>query len=431
MRALRLLLVGLVLTAGPCARAPAAGAAAPPAPEAPIAAPVWVRPGAGGESLVGLWFFWTRRCPHCHAARPALDALREELPWLELHSVELDSPASLEQYRALAAAAGGEARAVPAFVYCGRMRVGFDPSRTPALLRGDLERCRTEGLPDLGAAGESSVRLPGGLDPEALSLPLLTVVLAGLDSFNPCAFFVLLVLLGLLVRARSRARMLAVGGVFVALSGLVYFAFMAAWLNLFLVIGERPFVTTAAGLLAVAVGAVDLKDFVWRGRGPSRSIPDSARPGLFRRMRALVSADRVSTMLLAAAALAIAANAYEALCTAGLPMVFTRLLTLRELPPAQYYLWLALYNVVYVLPMLAIVAFFAWTLGAHRLSEREGRLLKLLSGLMMFGLGIVLLAAPASLARPRTAIALLVAASAITAAAAWAGRARSRAARPG
>jgi hypothetical protein len=275
-------------------------------------------------------------------------------------------------------------------------------------------------------AARGPAAAPGGIDPEQLSLPLLTLALAGLDSFNPCAFFVLLVLLGLLAHARSRARMLAVGGVFVALSGLVYFAFMAAWLNLFLVIGERPLVTTGAGLLAVAIGAIDVKDFVWPGRGPSRSIPSSARPGLFRRMRALVSADRIPTMLAAAAVLALAANAYEALCTAGLPMVYTRLLTLRQLAPAQYYGWLALYNLVYVLPMLAIVVVFAWTLGSRKLSEREGRLLKLLSGLMMLGLGAVLLAAPAALARPAMALALLAGALALTGAAALHGRAPRR-----
>jgi len=418
MWALQLAVVLLALAAPPLA------ARGDDAPAPPAEAPVWVRTGADGETLVALWLFWTRSCPHCQAARPALEALRAELPWLELHAVELDGPEALAQYRALAAAAGGEARAVPALVYCGRLRVGFDPARTPALLRADLERCRSEAraLPP-----EAPARLPGGLDPEALSLPVLTLVLAGLDSFNPCAFFVLLVLLGLLVRARSRARMLAVGGVFVALSGLVYFAFMAAWLHLFLAIGEQPLVTIGAGLLAVTVGLLDLKDFAWLGRGPSLSIPDAAKPGLFRRMRALVSADRIPTMLLAAAALAIVANAYEVLCTAGLPMVFTRLLTLRELPPAQYYLWLALYNVVYVLPMLAIVALFAWTLGTRKLSERGGRLLKLLSGLMMLGLGAVLLAAPDALGRPLTAIALLAGALAITAAAAGVGQARRRA----
>ena len=56
-----------------------------------------------------------------------------------------------------------------------------------------------------------------------------------------------------------------------------------------------------------------------------------------------------------------------------------------------------LYNLVYVLPLLIIVLVFSFTLGAYKLSEQQGRFLKLLSGLMMLGLGLVLLFAPGML----------------------------------
>jgi energy-coupling factor transporter transmembrane protein EcfT len=128
----------------------------------------------------------------------------------------------------------------------------------------------------------------GRLDPSTLSLPVLTLVLAGLDAFNPCAFFVLLFLLSLMVHARSRARMALVGGVFVLFSGLLYFVFMAAWLNLFLLVGYLPLVTISAGLVALFVGALNVKDFVWPKKGISLSIPERAKPDLYQRTRDLV-----------------------------------------------------------------------------------------------------------------------------------------------
>ena len=82
------------------------------------------------------------------------------------------------------------------------------------------------------------------------------------------------------------------------------------------------------------------------------------------------------------------------LCTGGFPVVFTRVLTLAELPVAAYYGYLALYVFVYVLPMLAIVGFFAVTLGTRGISIDEARRLKLLSGLLMIGIGALLLFAP-------------------------------------
>jgi len=131
-------------------------------------------------------------------------------------------------------------------------------------------------------------------------------------------------------------------------------------------------------------------------------------------MRGLVAADNLAAMMVGAIALSIAANSYELLCTAGFPMVFTRALTLNDLPTSSYYLYLVFYNVIYVIPLLLIVGVFVATLGSRKLSEREGRVLKLLSGLMMFELGIVLVLAPAALNNVMTAVVLLVVALLLT-----------------
>jgi cytochrome c biogenesis protein CcdA len=119
-------------------------------------------------------------------------------------------------------------------------------------------------------------------------------------------------------------------------------------------------------------------------------------------------------MLAATVLLAVAANFYELLCTAGFPMVYTRVLTMQVANPAKHLLYLALYNLIYILPLLLIVLAFARTLGARKLSEREGRLLKLLSGLMMLGLGILLLVAPEKLSNLSVALGLMLAAAALT-----------------
>jgi hypothetical protein len=252
------------------------------------------------------------------------------------------------------------------------------------------------------------VPLVAGFDLAQLSLPAVTVLLAAMDAFNPCAFFVLMFLLSLLTHEHSRGRMLIVGGVFVLCSGLVYFALMAAWLNVFLIGGELRVVTLAAGVLAIAMAALNLKDYLWFRRGMSLSIPDSAKPRLFERMRRLLKARSLPAMLLGTVTLALAANSYELLCTAGFPVIYTRLLTLQDLPGPAHYAYLALYNLVYVLPLLTIVLLYVRTLGSRKLSEAEGRILKLVSGLMMLGLGTALLLAPGYLSRPEVAIGLVL-----------------------
>ncbi|MCU7905871.1 MAG: hypothetical protein KZQ76_08425 [Candidatus Thiodiazotropha sp. (ex Epidulcina cf. delphinae)] len=390
----------------------------------------WAAVDNTGALRVDLWFFWSEHCPHCQDARPHVEALPEALPWLRLHSLKLEGhPEHVAHYKFLAGRVGGEARSVPAMLFCTQMMVGWESFETTGKrLREGLMDCYArlaagvemapdnpkplENQPAPRQQGVSPIILPivGEVDIQAWSLPAFTLVLAGLDSFNPCAFFVLLFLLSLLVHAGSRGRMLAVGGLFIAVSGLVYFLSMAAWLNLFSLVGHLYWVTLGAGLLALAIGVFNVKDYFLFQQGPSLSIPAKAKPKLFARMRDVVSAGSMPAMLAAAALLAVIANLYELLCTAGFPMVYTRVLTLSALPVPSYYRYLALYNLIYILPLLTIMLVFVFTLGSRKLRESEGRVLKLLSGLMMLGLGAVLVFVPGALDRLWTAVLLLLAA---------------------
>ncbi len=202
--------------------------------------------------------------------------------------------------------------------------------------------------------------------------------------------------------------MILISGLYITISGVIYFLFMAAWLNLFMLIGDARWITLGAGLIAIAIAAINIKDFFWFHRGISLSIPDSAKPGLFQRMRVLLNASNLNTMIFGTIVLAIVANSYELLCTAGFPMVYTRALTLHELPNSSYYLYLLLYNLIYVVPLIIITLTFILTLGSRKLKEREGRALKLMSGTMMLGLGLVLVIAPELLNNILVAFALLL-----------------------
>ena len=169
-----------------------------------------------------------------------------------------------------------------------------------------------------------------------------------LDGFNPCAMWVLLFLLSLLAHLKSRRRMLLVGGVFVAVSGLVYYAFLAAWLGVFLWIGLVRPVQIGLGLVAVAMGAVHVKDALAPGTGPSLHIPAAARPRIYAGVRRILTAENLPGALAAVAVLALFVNTVELLCTAGLPALYTRVLTLHELPSWRYYAYLGLYDLAYM-----------------------------------------------------------------------------------
>jgi hypothetical protein len=392
----------------------------------------------GNDIQVHLYFFWSKTCPHCQEARPFIEALPAEIPWLNLHSLELtEHPDHVRLYVRMASTLGQEARFVPAFLFCGAMTTGYDRAETTGQaikdgLTGCYDQMLSKLVPQAGAMVaaeemESATKrettrpspaavLPflGEVNVQSISLPTLTFVLAGLDAFNPCAFFVLMFLLSIMIHAQSRWRMMLIGGVFVFFSGFIYFIFMAAWLNVFLMAGELRITTLLAGIMAIAVALLNIKDYFWFKQGVSLSIPEGAKPNLYRRARNLLKASSLPAMLFGTAILAIAANSYELLCTSGFPMVYTRVLTLSGLPTGAFYAYLATYNLIYVIPLFLIVLVFSFKFSTHRLTEQEGRVLKLLSGLMMLMLGVLLVAAPEMLNQATTASLLLLIAIAAT-----------------
>lgn len=171
-------------------------------------------------------------------------------------------------------------------------------------------------------------------------LPLFTLARGLIDGLNPCAMRVLLFLLSMRVGLRDRARMAWIAGTFVAVSGAACYAFMAAWLNLFLAVGLSEAVRLLLAVPAVVVNMVEL------------------------------------------------------LCTAGIPALFTAVLAQQGLEPAAYHGYLGLYIVGYMADDTAMVVAAVAALGSGRLDERGARVLKLLSGLVMVLLGALLLWRP-------------------------------------
>ena len=389
--------------------------------------PTWYDKDVNAQTVIHLYFFWSKKCPHCLKARPDIIQMDNDYPWLKLHSLELvDHPENIQTFVSMAESFGNDARSVPTFMFCGNLLSGYEnTTSTGRLLRSYLHACHQfakENNPDNSMAfildqNESpSIEVPlfGNISSDDYSLQVLTLFIAGMDAFNPCAFFVLLFLLSMMVHTRSRARMALIGGIFVFFSGAIYFLFMAAWLNLFIYLGELRIITLIAGCVAVLIALINIKDYFWFKKGFSLSISEKEKPKLIDRIRHLLHMDSITTVIFATVILAIVANSYELLCTAGFPMVYTRILTLASLSTESYYLYLLLYNLIYILPLLVIVVIFTIKLGSRKLSENEGMALKLLSGVMMLMLGLLLMVSPQLLNNVIAAASILLLAIFIT-----------------
>ena len=379
------------------------------------------------KGKIVVYLFRGEGCPHCEKELAYLKTQKGPYPGLEIRDFEVwYNRENAGRMGSLLKARGMTSPGVPVTLIDDLVFIGFS-GQTQQKIAAAIEACAGRDCrdpADVTAAGTAlpapqekseTVDIPilGSLDVRQTSLPVLTLIIAGLDSFNPCAFFVLFTLLGLLVHAQSRNKMFLIGGVFVFFSGFIYFLFMAAWLNLFLVMGQVAVITAVAGVVSIVIAGINIKDFFVFKQGVSLSIPDSAKPMLFDRMRKLLRSTSLYSVLAGTVVLAVVANMYELLCTAGFPMVFTRILTLNKLSTASYYFYLLCYNIVYVIPLFVIVVAFTITLGSRKLTEWQGRVLKLVSGCMMLGLGIVLVANPALLNNAAVSVVILAASLAL------------------
>jgi hypothetical protein len=243
---------------------------------------------------------------------------------------------------------------------------------------------------------ERAINVPvlGRLRVDELGLPTFTVLIGLVDGFNPCAMWVLIFLLSVLVHIKERKKIIVIAGTFILVSGLAYFAFMAAWFNVFQLIGLLRPVQIGLGLTALVVGLVNIKDFFAFHKGLSFSIPDSAKPGIYRRVREIIAAKSLTVALCGAIVLAVIVNVVELLCTAGLPALYTEILTMHSLPTWVNYSYLGLYIAAYMFDDAIMVTIAVVTLSNRKLQESEGRWLKLLSGCVISVLGAVMLFRP-------------------------------------
>lgn len=375
--------------------------------------------GARAEPVprVDVHLFWRADCPHCERAIAFLDPLVLRDPRIRLHRHELPhDPAGRALFARAVERFGIAHPAVPMLVVGERVLIGYrDEATTGREIEALVAACLAAACPDPLSSAPLAAAAPDAMPPAtapqhlperialpligevataSLSLPVLTVVLGALDGFNPCAMWVLVFLIGLLLGLKDRRRMWLLGGTFLLASAAVYFLFLAAWLNLLLLLGALVWVRLAVGTAALVGGVHYLRGFARGDAGVCRVTAPERRRRIFERLRALARAQSLPLALLGIALLAFAVNLVELLCSAGLPAVYTGVLTRTALPAWQYYLYLVLYIAVFMADDMAVFATAMLTLRLAGPGTAYARHAQLIGGVVLTLIGALLLVRP-------------------------------------
>lgn len=348
-------------------------------------------------------FFYLPTCPHCADQKPIFEQLKQDLPDLNYISYDASSQEGSALFYQMSAANGLDTSrlAVPTIFVNEHALVGV---HTLEQLKATVQQCQEECQADTAKnvstqqvqTSFQDFELPflGRTDLTNFSLPVLAVILGLVDGFNPCAMWVLVYLIGLLIGLNDKKKVWLIVGSFVLASGILYFLFMTAWINIFLLIGYIRILTLIIGLVALGGGIINLKEY-WVNRGQVVcNVGDAAsHQKTMTRIQKIIAQPLSIAIFFSILALAFIVNSVEFVCSAAIPAVFTQLLALHSLSLWQNYLYILIYVFFFMLDDLIIFGLAAFAVSGS-FGEKYAKYCNLIGGIILTILGVIMVLAP-------------------------------------
>lgn len=351
--------------------------------------------------------FHSDTCPHCKDEIKFINnkVMKEYGDFIELKMYELskssDNQQIFEQYISFYKV---QMSGVPVAFIDGEIVIGYgNDSTTGAKIISVIEnKLQEKGLlenEDNMVNDSEHIHIPflGEINLKQLSLPFLTIIMGLLDGFNPCAMWVLLFLISLLFGMENKKRMWFLGSIFIFTSAIVYFIFMAAWLQFLTFIGMIVAVRIIIGLVAVGVGGKNLRDF-WKNRKADGVVCEVSNKKTtqktFAKIKDIVYKKSLWWSILGILLLGFSVNLVELACSAGFPAIFTQVLALNGMPAWEKYLYMAGYIFFYTLDDLLVFFIAMATLKSKVFGTKYAKYTNLVGGLLILILGLLLVFKP-------------------------------------
>lgn len=361
-----------------------------------------------------IYHFYSKYCPHCVDQNIFLQELPKQYSDITILNFEVTSdPNSADLFKKFADLSDNTNLSVP-IVYIGEYFVlGYDDESGKGMdIKDILDYYKSKEYRDPLQKAEASesfatfskpkddkdtVRIPivGEVSVKNLSILPMTVVLGLADGFNPCAMWALLALLSLLVALNSRRKILIVGGTFLITSWLIYFVFLAAFLSVFNFIKFDYIIRPVIALVAIYTS--------WQLLSSARKQDEeckvsSGKARIYRQIKKISQTTFVPLLILGAIALAFMVNLVEFMCSVSLPVIYTKVLSGADLSYLHYYLYLALYNTLYMLDDIIIFLLALFSLNFFSgINKKYARLSKIIGGVIILVIGVLLLVYPQAL----------------------------------
>jgi cytochrome c biogenesis protein CcdA/thiol-disulfide isomerase/thioredoxin len=379
--------------------------------------------GIGDNASIVVRFFHAIGCPHCAIIEPHIDSLEGKYPEVEFLRLEISrNSTNYALYQELNDRFNVTNRVVPSVFLGERALIGEEAIRTglePAIIEileainneepgdepgddptnntgdaGNGQDNSTAGGDDPGGSADSNDTagtIPsdgpgtGGIGRSNDLTIAMVIVAAAADSINPCAISVMIFLLLFLTSLGDKRKVTMVGLVYIATVYLVYFIAGLGLLTFLQSTAMTRMIYYGAGVVSIAIGLINIKDFIFFKDKSTMAIPESKKPTIKKYIE--------KATIPAAVVLGVLVSLFELPCTGGIYFAILNLLS-NSMTFSEGVPWLALYNLIYVLPLAIILGVILAGVSAERanswrLENRRG--LRLILGLVMLLIGAMML----------------------------------------
>ena len=367
---------------------------------------------SASDKQVNLYYFHAEGCPTCALETTYLEELTSKDTNLVLHKYEIAFDKENQKLsKDVGELLNQPINSTPTLIIGREVIVGFKEGSTEKTIEEAITFVRDNNVRDvvgemLGIVEpgqgvdiineESKVNLPffGEVDAKSVSLPLLAIVLGGLDGFNPCAMWVLLLLISMLFHLEKQWKKWFLGGLFLLTTAIMYFFFMLSWLNITILFGTLVYIRWLIGGLSIGGGIFNIRRYTQMEPG-CEIVDESKRLKIRDRLKAIYSQPVFALAAVGIVVLAVSVNLVELICSAGLPVLFTQILTLNDLSSTQHIMYLLLYLAMFMLDDVIVFVIAMKTAELTGISTKYARNAHLIGGILMILLGILMILKPA------------------------------------
>lgn len=375
------------------------------------------------KNLVNIYLFHSYTCKHCKEEIKLLDELEKEYDNIKVYKYEVNENGNGELLKNISEIMGSKVTGTPYTIIGNKVFSGYDYENSKGRFKGAIEYYSKYGYEDKIGEYISSIPLPSyevkDTDPDVdeyisnyisykvklpligevklknLTLPLITVVIGLADGFNPCAMWVLLFLISMLIGMKDKKRMWILGSTFLLTSALIYLIFMMSWLNLANLLISVVWVRVIIAVVSLVGGFINLRGYIkHRKVSGCDVVDDKKRNKIITRIKKFTTEKNFWLAILGVIVLAISVNVVELACSAGLPVMFIEILSLNNLTAIEEIIYIVLYMLFFLLDDFVVFVIAMTTLSLTGVSSKYGNLSKLIGGILMLLIGLLLMFKP-------------------------------------